>query len=238
MKKTAAQAAGKCLEVISKHLHPSVEHSAPAPPSHRHSARSTSVARFLATMSLSDSRTEPAHGYAFPHAVGSVHKISQAWPGAPGFTGGKTGLSTVLCFVNPENPVHPVRTFWFLRRRLVHGEAGSSAETLRSGHRREDGMSLMRTSVHARTFTTTAMVATAHIAQLVILVPRRCCLLCACRYGADPTIAGREAWCACAPSQFRRAQNIRATATPRGRCPAGPVRDPSAAVRRACRGWT
>ena len=50
--------------------------------------RSTVVTRFLATMSLSDSRSQPRCGYVFPHPVGGSPTTE------PGLPGSSTDLST------------------------------------------------------------------------------------------------------------------------------------------------
>ena len=72
--------------------------------------RSTVVTRFPATMSLSDSRTEPACGYAFPHTVGGS---PTAWPGLPGSS---TDLSTRAVPYHPGEPDDC--TYPLLHRRL------------------------------------------------------------------------------------------------------------------------
>ena len=60
--------------------------------------RSTVVTRFLATMSLSDSRSQPRYGYVFPHPVGGSPTTE------PGLPGSLTDLSTRAV------PYHPGRS--------------------------------------------------------------------------------------------------------------------------------
>ena len=61
-------------------------------------------------MSLSDSRTEPVHGYAFPHTVGGS---PTTWPGLPGSS---TDLSTRAVPYHPGEPDDC--TYPLLHRRL------------------------------------------------------------------------------------------------------------------------
>jgi hypothetical protein len=60
--------------------------------------RSTIVTRFIATMSLSDSRSKPPHGYVFPHVVGGSPTAR------PGLPGSLTDLSTRAVPYHPGKP--------------------------------------------------------------------------------------------------------------------------------------
>ena len=67
--------------------------------------RSTVVTRFHATMSLSDSRTQPVCGYVFPHPVGGSPTTG------PGLPGSVTDLSTRAVPSHPGKPddcIHPL----------------------------------------------------------------------------------------------------------------------------------
>ena len=72
--------------------------------------RSTVVTRFVATMSPSDSRTEPAHGYVFPLAVDGLPTTR------PGLPGSSTDLSTRAVPYHPGKPDDC--TYPLLHRRL------------------------------------------------------------------------------------------------------------------------
>jgi len=72
--------------------------------------RSTVVTRFHATMSLSDSRTQPVCGYVFPHPVGGSPTTG------PGLPGSVTDLSTRAVPYHPGEPDEC--TYPLLHRRL------------------------------------------------------------------------------------------------------------------------
>ena len=67
--------------------------------------RSTVITRFLATMSLSDSRSQPPCGYVFPHTVGGSPTTE------PGLPGSLADLSTRAVPFHPGEPdecTHPL----------------------------------------------------------------------------------------------------------------------------------
>ena len=80
--------------------------------------RSTIVTRFLATMGLSDSRSRPPCGYAFPHCVGGSPTAR------PGLPGSSADLSTRAVLLHPGKPdecTHPLLLHrWQASASLTH----------------------------------------------------------------------------------------------------------------------